>query len=99
MQDFLQIVASNAIVVVVLAAGVTLLGRVWRNPACLHLLWMCVLLKLVTPPLLTVPVALPQGQASPAIAERAVSPPSLAVLARRSFCAATSQPRRPTKAG
>ena len=92
MQDFLQIVASNAIVVVVLAAGVTLLGRVWRNPACLHLLWMCVLLKLVTPPLLTVPVALPQGQASPAIAERAVSPPSLAVprveVSRRDVAAA-----------
>ncbi len=79
MQAILQIVASNAIVVVVLAAGVALLGRVWKNPLCLHLLWMCVLLKLVTPPLLTVPVALPQGRAPPAIEERVSSrfPPAL----------------------
>ena len=67
MQTFLQIVASNALLVVVLAAGVTLLGRVWKNPLCLHLLWVFVLLKLVTPPLVTVPVPLPERQAPPAI--------------------------------
>ena len=75
MQTFLPIVASNALLVVVLAAGVTLLGRVWKNPLCLHLLWLFVLLKLVTPPLVTVPVPLPERQASPAIEESAASRP------------------------
>ena len=68
--------ASNALLVVVLAAGVALLGRVWKNPLCLHLLWVFVLLKLVTPPLLTVPVALPARQAPPASEERASSRPA-----------------------
>ena len=66
MQPFWEIVASNALVAVVLATGVALLGRIWKNPSCLHLLWMLVLLKLVTPPVMTIPVALPVGQAPPA---------------------------------
>ena len=66
MQPFWEIVASNALLVVVLAAGVALLGRVWKNPLCLHLLWVLVLLKLVTPPVVTVPIALPARQAPPA---------------------------------
>lgn len=57
MQPFWEIVASNALLVVVLAAGAALLGRVWKNPLCLHLLWVFVLLKLMTPPLVTVPIA------------------------------------------
>ena len=59
MQSFWEIVASNALLVVVVAAGVALLGRVWKNPLCLHLLWVLVLVKLVTPPMVTVPVVLP----------------------------------------
>ena len=76
MQFFLEIVASNALRVVVLAAGVALLGRVWKNPLCLHLLWVLVLLKLVTPPIVTVPVRLPAREVSAAVAseERAVNP-------------------------
>ena len=66
MQFFWEIVASNALMVVVLAAGVALLGRVWKNPVALHLLWMLVLLKLVTPPMLTVPVPLPTTPVPPA---------------------------------
>ncbi len=69
MQALLQIVASNALLVVVLATGVSLLGRVWRNPLCLHLLWIFVLLKLVTPPLLTLPVPLPAIQTPLAMEE------------------------------
>ncbi|MGD0899732.1 MAG: M56 family metallopeptidase [Thermoguttaceae bacterium] len=62
MQTFWEIVASNALLVVVLAAGVALLGRVWKNPLRLHLLWVLVLLKLVTPPVVTVPLPLPARQ-------------------------------------
>ena len=58
MQPFWEIVASNAVLVAVLAAGVALLGRIWKNPLCLHLLWVLVLLKLVTPPVVTIPTTL-----------------------------------------
>ena len=74
MQAFLQIVASNALLVVVLAAGVALLGRVWKNPLCLHLLWLCVLLKLVTPPIITVPVPLPATSIPLAIGDVGANP-------------------------
>ena len=46
-------IVSNAIVATMLAVGVTLLGRFWKNPAALHVLWLVVLLKLFTPPLVT----------------------------------------------
>ncbi|MEN6534234.1 MAG: M56 family metallopeptidase [Bryobacteraceae bacterium] len=42
------------------------MGRIWKNPLCLHLLWVFVLLKLVTPPVVTVPIVLPARQAPPA---------------------------------
>ncbi len=74
MQVFWGIVVSNALMVAVLAAGVALLGRIWKNPVGLHLLWILVLLKLVTPPILTVAVPLPAAQPAPALTERAASP-------------------------
>ena len=58
MNVFWEIVASNALVVAVLAVVASLLGRVWKNPVGLHLLWVLVLLKLVTPPLLVLPLSL-----------------------------------------
>src|SRR5208337_3007833 len=58
MHAFWEIVASNSLVVVVLAVGVALLGRHWKNPVGQHLLWVFVLLKLVTPPVVTVRVPL-----------------------------------------
>lgn len=54
MSAFWGIVASNVVVAALLAVGAGLLGRVWRNPAALHLLWVVVLLKLFTPPLVIV---------------------------------------------
>lgn len=58
MHIFWEIVASNALLVIVLAVGVALLGRVWKNPAALHVLWLLVLLKLFTPPIVTIGVPL-----------------------------------------
>ncbi|HUT89942.1 MAG TPA: hypothetical protein VMY37_10615 [Thermoguttaceae bacterium] len=62
MHAFWEISASNSLVVAVLAVGVALLGRVWKNPVGLHLLWVLVLVKLIAPPLVTVPLALPMNQ-------------------------------------
>ena len=52
MHAFWEIIASNALVATVLAIGTVLLSRVWKNPAAIHLLWVVVLLKLFTPPIL-----------------------------------------------
>ena len=49
---------SNVLVVAVLAVVVGLLGRIWKNPAGLHVLWVLVLLKLVTPPLVALHIPL-----------------------------------------
>lgn len=48
----------NVVVAAVLAAAVALAGRlsfIRNRPAVLHLLWLLVLVKLVTPPLLPMP--------------------------------------------
>ena len=55
--DLLQLGLSNAVLATLLAILVAILAAVCRRPALTHALWLLVLLKLVTPPLL--PVALP----------------------------------------
>src|SRR5690242_18040567 len=47
---------SNAVLAALLALAVAALGRLCRRPALVHSLWLLVLLKLVTPPLLPLPV-------------------------------------------
>jgi beta-lactamase regulating signal transducer with metallopeptidase domain len=92
MQSLWEIVASNAVVVVVLAAGVAMLGRLWRNPLCLHLLWLLVLLKLATPPILTVPLpAMPRPEATPSVeiaaTEHLAGPATGEAIEREAFAA------------
>jgi len=62
MQIFWEIVASNALIVTVLALGVVLLSRFWRNPVGLHLLWVLILLKLCTPPIVTLHLPVPMAR-------------------------------------
>ena len=61
MDAFWGIIASNAVVATILAIGAVLLGRIWKNAAAVHVLWVVVLLKLFTPPLVTteLPFAFP----------------------------------------
>ncbi len=47
MYAFWEIIASNAVVATILAIGVMLLGRIWKNAAAVHALWVVVLLKRV----------------------------------------------------
>jgi beta-lactamase regulating signal transducer with metallopeptidase domain len=56
MSWLLVVVLKNAILVLPLAALALLVGRWWRRPALAHVLWAIVLLKLLTPPLVDVPV-------------------------------------------
>lgn len=51
MPFFWEIIISNTLLVCFLAVGVSLLGRVWKNSAAIHLLWVLVLLKLFMPPI------------------------------------------------
>jgi beta-lactamase regulating signal transducer with metallopeptidase domain len=67
----LQIALSNALIAGGLALVAFGLGRLCRRPALAHALWLLVLLKLLTPPLL--PVAVPWPEAAPA-QEAAVAP-------------------------
>ncbi len=59
MDTLLQIGLSNAVAATLLALVVGCVGLVWRRPALLHSLWLLVLLKLLTPPLVWVPVPWP----------------------------------------
>src|SRR5262245_33912760 len=54
---------SNALAACGLALAAALVARVWRRPAVVHGLWLLVLIKLLTPPILPVPVAWPQTAA------------------------------------
>jgi beta-lactamase regulating signal transducer with metallopeptidase domain len=69
----LRVGASNALAACALALLAAAVARLCRRPAVAHSLWLIVLLKLVTPPVL--PVRLPGFPASPA-APRAVALPA-----------------------
>src|SRR5262249_6052881 len=57
MDTLLHIGLSNAAAATVLALTAALLGRLCHRPALSHALWVLVLLKLITPPL--VPLSIP----------------------------------------
>ncbi len=59
MDDLLSIAVSNAVAATILALAAVAVGAVYRRPAVVHGLWLLVLLKLVTPPLLRIPIAWP----------------------------------------
>jgi beta-lactamase regulating signal transducer with metallopeptidase domain len=83
METILEVGLGNALAATVLALGAAVVSRLLRRPALSHTLWVLVLLKLVTPPL--VPCALPwssDGESVPAAGE---SPH------------ATAEPFRPTR--
>ncbi|MDB5301445.1 MAG: antirepressor regulating drug resistance protein, partial [Phycisphaerales bacterium] len=56
METLLQIGLTNAIAAAILAAIAAVVTRVVRRPALTHALWALVLLKLLTPPVWTIPV-------------------------------------------
>jgi beta-lactamase regulating signal transducer with metallopeptidase domain len=60
MEWLVHAMLSNALVVTILTVLVAILGRACRRPALTHALWLVVMLKLVTPPVM--PVSLPVGK-------------------------------------
>jgi beta-lactamase regulating signal transducer with metallopeptidase domain len=67
MESLLNVGISNAVAAVVLALVAFAVDRVFRRPALSHLFWLLVLLKLLTPPLVHVPLPWPSGPARPAV--------------------------------
>src|ERR687887_524383 len=72
MDTLLEVGLANALLAAGLGLAVALVTRVWRRPALAHALWLLVLLKLITPPL--VPLRL--GWLSPAEGEQLPQAPS-----------------------
>jgi len=73
METLLRIGLSNAVVALVMAMVVVTVACVWRRPAVLHALWLLVLVKLVTPPLVWVRVPWPIIPEAPAVAVTATA--------------------------
>lgn len=62
MHELVVCVLSNVIVALVLACCIFALSRLWKNPVVLHAMWLLVLVKLVTPPIVQLP-CLPNTEA------------------------------------
>ncbi|HXG12624.1 MAG TPA: M56 family metallopeptidase [Gemmataceae bacterium] len=79
MNTLLEIGLSNAAVVCLLALAAGAIGHYCRRPAVAHGLWLLVLLKLITPPLVSVPIAWPAGpEPPPAVPSPPPTPPLIA---------------------
>jgi beta-lactamase regulating signal transducer with metallopeptidase domain len=73
----LHVALSNCVVALGLAVVAACVGRWCRRPAVAHGLWLLVLLKLVTPPLVFVPISWPERAApAPEVAAAPVIPPA-----------------------
>ena len=57
--SLIEIALGNALMTVGLAVLVAGVGRTWRHPVLLHSLWVLVLVKLLTPPLISISVDVP----------------------------------------
>jgi hypothetical protein len=91
MESLVHTLFSNALAATVLAVVATCLARTCRRPALTHSLWLLVMVKLITPPL--VPIALPDaGVAVPARSYQAIA--DLKALARFWEGEPPGEPRR-----
>jgi beta-lactamase regulating signal transducer with metallopeptidase domain len=92
----LRIGLSNALFALAIALLATAVGTVFKRPQLTHLLWLLVFVKLVTPPLVTIPItALPEAPRT-AAAEDAYARLGLPFAARHAL---GLTPTGPTAAG
>ena len=73
METLLHLGLVNAALATALAVVAATAGRVCRRPAVRHSLWLLVLLKLVTPPLVPVQIPWPLESNSPALRESPIT--------------------------
>ncbi|MBV8488349.1 MAG: hypothetical protein JO161_08720, partial [Planctomycetaceae bacterium] len=62
MESLVHIMLSNALVATALAIVPLVVRRLVHSPALEHTLWLLVLLKLITPPVFPIPVAIAAPQ-------------------------------------
>src|SRR5262245_43040208 len=74
-----EAVLGNLAVAAALAAVALAAGRWLNRPAVAHVLWLLVLVKLLTPPLVTIPVQCLPARTESVAAAPAVPPPPAAV--------------------
>lgn len=79
MESLFWAALNNAAVASLLAVAAALVARVCHRPAVVHALWLLVLLKLLTPPLVALPVMGPRSIASPPLHVAAALSPDVAV--------------------
>lgn len=68
MNSIFYFAASNLLVACLLAVLAYVVGRSGRHAVTAHCLWLLVFVKLVTPPLVSTPIAVPQAWAQPTLA-------------------------------
>ena len=92
MESLVHAMLSNALAVSVLAVVLAIVGRACRRPALIHGLCLVVMIKLVTPPFVTVTLPVSVG---------AILPATCTVQGRidRNSVLATTQPVGPATAG
>ncbi len=69
MPSLLYLALSNAVLASLLAALVAVVTRFCRRPSVRHALWLLVLLKLITPPLVPLPVTWPRSDENEPLVE------------------------------
>ncbi len=79
MDTLLHIALSNAVAAAALAVVAAVVGYFCRRPAVRHALWLLVLLKFVTPPLIDVPIPWPAEPSRATEAEAPAAPDENAV--------------------
>jgi beta-lactamase regulating signal transducer with metallopeptidase domain len=80
-QSLLCLALSNALVATLLAVLVAVVAPFCRRPIVRHALWLLVLLKLITPPLLPLSISWPRTEVSAVVPEE--SPPTAIVIPSR----------------
>src|SRR5262245_55640130 len=75
MDALLYVGLSNAVLAALLAIVAAVVTRLWPRPALAHALWLLVLLKLVTPPLVPLRLAWPFEMEASRDGEEAVNEP------------------------
>lgn len=70
MQYLLEFGLANALLAALMALGVYGFQRFFKNPHLMAILWMIVFLRLIMPPLVSLPISIPRGGTESAAASR-----------------------------
>ena len=81
MHEILEVLISSGIVALALALAAVIATGLRARPALVHCIWVLVLIKLVTPPIVRVPIELPVAPSTAATLISPYGPPSTSLEA------------------